>query len=121
VAGEPVSSETRDASRRTRLANERTYLAWWRSGLTAFAVSLGVGKLIPGVSGGTAWPYETLGIAFALLGIGFIGLAYLRQRAVEAALRRGDYAAFDERLAFWLALAGAVLGAATVLLIALAG
>jgi uncharacterized membrane protein YidH (DUF202 family) len=28
-----------DAIRRTRLANERTYLAWWRSGLTALAVS----------------------------------------------------------------------------------
>ena len=27
-----------DASRRTYLAGERTYLAWWRSGLTALAV-----------------------------------------------------------------------------------
>jgi uncharacterized membrane protein YidH (DUF202 family) len=26
-----------DATRRTRLANERTYLAWWRTGLTALA------------------------------------------------------------------------------------
>ena len=30
-----------DAPRRTRLASERTYLAWWRSALAAFAVSLG--------------------------------------------------------------------------------
>ncbi|MET0972771.1 MAG: DUF202 domain-containing protein, partial [Thermoleophilaceae bacterium] len=29
-----------DVTRRTRLANERTYLAWLRTGLTAFAVSL---------------------------------------------------------------------------------
>ena len=29
-----------DATRRTRLAGERTYLAWWRSALAAFAVSL---------------------------------------------------------------------------------
>jgi len=24
-----------DATRRTRLSNERTYVAWWRGGLTA--------------------------------------------------------------------------------------
>jgi putative membrane protein len=26
--------KARDATRRTQLANERTYLAWWRTGLT---------------------------------------------------------------------------------------
>ena len=34
-------TETADALRRTRLANERTYLAWWRSALTALAVAVG--------------------------------------------------------------------------------
>ncbi|HEX6762590.1 MAG TPA: DUF202 domain-containing protein [Gaiellaceae bacterium] len=29
-----------DATRRTRLANERTYLAWWRTGLTVGVVVL---------------------------------------------------------------------------------
>lgn len=33
-----------DALRRTRLANERTHLAWWRTGLAALAVSLGAGR-----------------------------------------------------------------------------
>jgi putative membrane protein len=42
--------EAGDATRRTRLANERTYLAWWRTGLTAFAVSLGTGKLVPALT-----------------------------------------------------------------------
>ena len=37
--------DSRDATRRTRLANERTYLAWWRTGLTAFAVSFGAGRI----------------------------------------------------------------------------
>ena len=32
--------QAQDATRRTRLANERTYLAWWRTGLTSLAVSL---------------------------------------------------------------------------------
>ena len=46
--------DARDATRRTRLANERTYLAWWRTGLTTLAVSVGTGKLVPAVTGGTA-------------------------------------------------------------------
>jgi putative membrane protein len=42
--------EVGDATRRTRLANERTYLAWWRTGLTALAVGIGIGRIVPGVS-----------------------------------------------------------------------
>jgi putative membrane protein len=42
--------EARDATRRARLANERTYLAWWRTGLTALAVSFGAGKLLPALT-----------------------------------------------------------------------
>ena len=54
-----------DATRRTRLANERTYLAWWRTGLTAFAISFGAGRIVPELSGGPNWPYELIGVAFA--------------------------------------------------------
>ena len=50
--------EARDAARRTRLANERTYLAWWRTGLTTLAVSVGAGRLIPELSQGPNWPFE---------------------------------------------------------------
>ena len=53
---EPID-EARDATRRTRLANERTYLAWWRSGLTALAVAVGAGKIAPEVTGGSSWPF----------------------------------------------------------------
>ena len=42
-----VEPGTHDASRRTYLAEERTLLAWWRSGLAAFAVAVGVGRLLP--------------------------------------------------------------------------
>jgi putative membrane protein len=52
--------EARDATRRTRLATERTYLAWWRTGLTTFAVSVGAGKLVPELSSGAAWPFEVI-------------------------------------------------------------
>jgi uncharacterized membrane protein YidH (DUF202 family) len=56
--------ETGDATRRTRLANERTYLAWWRTGLTAFAVSLGAGRLVPALTDATHWPYVVVGVGF---------------------------------------------------------
>lgn len=100
-----------DATRRTRLANERTYLAWWRTGLTAFAVSIGSGKLVPEVSGGSeSWMYTALGVAFALLGSFAIVYALWRQRRVEQAIRRGEYAGPDERVVAGLSVIGAVVG-----------
>ena len=103
-----------DATRRTRLANERTYLAWWRTGLTTFAVALGAGKLVPELSGGAAWPYETIGVGFALVGVLFIAYAYVRQKRVEEALARGDYAPFEARVGLVFAALGVVLGLATI-------
>ena len=109
--------EVRDATRRTRLATERTYLAWWRTGLTAFAVSFGAGRIVPELTGGAAWPYAVLGVAFGLVGVGFIGYGYVRQRQVEAALARGDYAPLDDRAAIVFAAAGLLLGLATIALV----
>ena len=114
-----VEPGVEDATRRTHLANERTYLAWWRSGLTAFAVSVGVGKLVPGLSSGSNWPYVVLGIGFALLGLAFIGLGYVRFRAVNAALAAGGWSELSNRLAGWLAVAGIGLAIATLLTLAL--
>jgi putative membrane protein len=113
--------EARDATRRTRLASERTYLAWWRSGLTALAVSLGAGKLIPELAGGVLWPFQAVGAGFGVLGVAFIVNGYYRQRAVEAALRQGDYAPLSDRLSFLLTAAGALLSVATILIVVLSG
>jgi putative membrane protein len=106
--------EARDATRRTRLANERTYLAWWRTGLTAFAVAFGAGKLLPELTKGAKWPYEVLGVAFGLVGVAFVLQAYVRQRRIEEALDRGDYVPLDRRESLAFAVVGAVLGLATV-------
>jgi putative membrane protein len=103
-----------DATRRTRLANERTYLAWWRTGLTTFAVSLGAGKLVPELSTGSAWPFEILGVVFAGVGVLFIGYAYVRQKQVDEALARGDYAPFEKRTGFVFAALGVLLGIGTI-------
>jgi putative membrane protein len=106
-----------DATRRTRLASERTYLAWWRTGLTTLAVSLAAGKLVPELSTGAAWPFEAIGIAFALVGLVLIVYAYVRQKRVEEALARGEFAPFDMRAGLVFAVVGALLAIATIVVI----
>ena len=65
----PAAPETgvEDATRRTRLANERTYLAWWRPGLTSFALAVGIGRVALDVADATHWPYELAGAAVVVL------------------------------------------------------
>lgn len=110
-----------DATRRTRLANERTYLAWWRTGLTAFAVALGAGKVVPELSDGTQWPYVALGIAFAVLGIACVAYAGRRHFEVEEAVRHGEFRPPDERIIVGLAGGGVVLGVLLVVVLAIWG
>jgi putative membrane protein len=98
------------AEYRTRLANERTYLAWWRTGIASFAVGLGAGKVAPNLSGGAHWPFVVLGVGFALLGMACAGYAYARHRAVSAAMDRGEFASPDERVAALLSGCAILLG-----------
>jgi putative membrane protein len=113
--------EVEDATRRTRLANERTYLAWWRSGLAALAVGIGAGKLVPELTDSASWPYELLGVGYALLGVAFIAYGHRRQLLVEEAVRRGEWAPLDSRVSALLTAAGIVLALATIAVILFAG
>ena len=65
-------AEVQDAGRRTRLANERTYLAWWRTGLTSLAVCVGLGRIVPGVTDVTKWPYQVVGAGYGVVGVVFM-------------------------------------------------
>jgi putative membrane protein len=116
-AGRRAFDEAQDATRRTRLANERTYLAWWRTGLTALAVSLAAGRVVPTLSKGTAWPYEVVGAGFAVLGVACIVNAYLREHEIDRALREGRFAHLDPRSTVLLTTLGVVLGVLTLGLI----
>ena len=111
--------ESLDAIRRTRLANERTYLAWWRTGLTALAVSLAAGKVVPDLTKTTSpWPYEALGAGFALLGVACIAYGLRRERQVERALLRGEFVPADPAMALGLTTAGVLLGLLVFVLLA---
>jgi inner membrane protein YidH len=106
-----------DATRRTRLANERTFLAWWRSALAAFAVSLGVGKIVPQLTSGSTVGYEIVGVGYALLGVAFIAYAFIRQQQQERALDEGRFVPFGRTAVLVFTAAGILLGGATVIVV----
>src|SRR3954451_7794070 len=94
--------EDGDATRRTWLASERTVLAWLRTGLTATAVALAVGKVIPDLrDGGASWPFVALGAGYAVLGVLIVAYGLYRGREAARAIREGRWLALDGR-AMWL-------------------
>jgi putative membrane protein len=110
--------EDGDASRRTWLASERTVLAWLRTGLTATAVALGVGKVVPDLrSGGTTWPFVALGAGYALLGVAVVGYGLWRGREVDRAIRQGPWVSPDTRAMAVVGGLSIALGLLTALLI----
>ena len=108
-----------DAIRRTRLAAERTELAWWRTALTSIAVAVGVGRVVPELSGSsTEWPYVVVGIGFALYSVALFAYGSIRSRRVEAALDRAEMIPSSRTETRWLMVGGVILCLATVGLIA---
>ena len=73
---------------------------------------------MPELTSGSSWPYQVLGVAFAVVGLLFIVYAYIRQKQVEDALARGDYAPFETRAGLAFTLLGVVLGIATIAVVA---
>jgi putative membrane protein len=111
---DPAPSQPEDdITRRTRLAAERTWLAWWRSGIAAATAAVGVGGVVPQLVDGGGTEYVLLGAGYAALATAmFIGAA-LRRRAVGRALDRGGFADVPERSVLALTLAATVLALGT--------
>jgi len=72
---------------------------------------------VPELSTGAAWPFETIGVAFAVVGLVFIAYAHVRQKRVEEALAHGGYAPFEARTGLVFAALGVVLGIGTIVVI----
>ena len=103
--------DSRDYSRRTLLAVERTYLAWWRTGLTALAVALATARIVPTVAKSKVqWPYTLVGVGFALLGALCIAYAEWRRRELGRSVREGEYQEANHTVTLVLALGGLLLG-----------
>jgi putative membrane protein len=116
-----VKPEDVDATRRTWLALERTQLAWWRTGMTAIAVGIGVGRIVPELQDtSNDWGYVALGVAFVVYGIALIAYGTARERHLSVALEAGRPGFEPSRVDLGLTFGGVVLGIATALLILLA-
>jgi putative membrane protein len=119
VSGPGPDDPLPEGTRRTQLANERTFLAWLRSGLGALAVGLAIAKLLPTLHEGASWPYVALGVAFSALGLGLIWLGVWRTRAMDEALRRGEAAPMGDRVVILVGVLTGVLAVLTTLVVLL--
>ena len=117
---EPSSEEraTAGASRRTSLAAERTWLAWWRTGIGATAVALAVGRILPDVSSGAHWSLRLLGLGYGVLAVVVLVIGAVRQNRMTSALRRGDYDEMSSVTVIWLTAAAVLLGLVTLAVVA---
>jgi putative membrane protein len=106
-----------DASRRTHLAAERTWLAWWRTALGAAAVSIGVGRGLPVVTKGARWPLTALGIGYGLLAVAILVAGAFRQQRTAQALHRGEYSELSSGLMLFLTAGALVLVVGTLILV----
>jgi uncharacterized membrane protein YidH (DUF202 family) len=119
-AGPPASAlppSELDQARRTSMAAERTWLAWWRSALAASAGALAVGRLAPDLLKVAPWPYVLLGCGYASLAIGLLVTGAQRQRDLEHALRTGGHLPLPFRTVTVFTLGGIALALLTVVLV----
>ena len=117
---DPPPAPFGDPTRRTWLAAERTWLAWWRTGVGAAAVAIAVGRLLPGLAGGAKWPFRVLGLGYAGLAVAVLVLGALRQRRGADALRQGGYDELSSPTVMWLTAGAIVLATGTLVLVAVA-
>src|SRR3974377_1748476 len=98
-----------DQERRTSMAAERTWLAWWRTALGATAGALAVGRFAPKVLDVAPWPYILLGFGAGSLAIGLAIAGAQRQRQLEQVLRTGGHAPLRFRTVVVFTIGGVTL------------
>jgi putative membrane protein len=113
----PSSPSDLDQARRTSMAAERTWLAWWRTALAASVGALGVGRLAPELLDVAAWPYVVLGASYAALAVGLLLVGAQRQRDLEHAMRTGGHVPLRFRTVGVFTVGGVALALMTVVLV----
>ena len=88
--------------------------------MTAFAVSLGVGRIVPELTKSARWPYAAVGAGYAAMGVVLLAYGLARERAVERALHEGRFAPVDTRVVVALTAFGLALGVLTLALVLVA-
>lgn len=114
---EPTPRVDVDQMRRTSMAAERTWLAWWRSALAATVGALAVGRFAPDLLDVAAWPYVVIGCGYAALAIGLLLTGAKRQRELEASLYGDEHRPLSFRLVAIFTAGGVVVALASVVLV----
>jgi len=106
-----------DVTRRTWFASERTWLAWWRSGIGVGAVAIAVGRLLPAVTSGERWAFRVRGLGYGVLSIAVLLVGATRQRRLASALRRDSFEELTSPLVAWLTAGGVALSVGVMILV----
>ena len=112
-----ASPSNLDQERRTSLAAERTWLAWWRTGLAATVGALAVGRFAPQLLKVERWPYIVLGCGYAALAVALLIVGARRQRELEEALRTGSRVPLRFRTVGAFTIGGIALAVMTVVIV----
>jgi putative membrane protein len=94
-----------DVFQRTSMAAERTWLAWWRTALTATAGALAVGRFAPEPLHVAPWPYVLLVFGAR------------RQRELERSILDGVHTPLSFGLVAAFTIGGVLLVTITVVLV----
>jgi putative membrane protein len=113
----PASPSELDQERRTSMAAERTWLAWWRTALGATAGALAVGRFAPKLLDVAPWPYIILGCGYGALAVALAIVGAQRQRELEHALRTGGHTPLKFRTVLVFTTGGVALALLTVVLV----
>ena len=116
ATGAPIAPDV-DQMRRTSMAAERTWLAWWRTALAATAGALAVGRFAPELLQVAAWPYVALGCCYAGLAIGLLVMGARRQRDLEASLHGHTHRPLSFGLVAIFTAGGILLAVGTIVLV----
>lgn len=120
IVQRPNDDSVDGPSRRTVLAAERTWLAWWRTGIAVAGASIAIGGLIPRLVDGSRTPFVVLGAAYAALAAAIFYFALKRHKQVVKALLEGEDVTSGEPYIVGLTVSGGLLAVATLLIIAFA-
>jgi putative membrane protein len=110
-------NRTNWAHERTRLAKERTFSAWLRSGLSAVGVGLGLVKLLPSVE--PRWMMQTIGGLFIAAGGVIFVMGYQTYSTVIKKLEKDGFEgipSFFMGVLTAIMLLGAILGFILILM-----
>jgi putative membrane protein len=104
-------------SRRTVLAAERTWLAWFRTGINVSAAAIAVGAVLPKLTDSSSWGFAALGAGYAVLAVAMFVEGWRRQRDIYRAIAVDDDVPTGIHAIAALTVAGGILAVATLVLL----